>query len=370
MIQEDGVALKFRVRPSLLNVALIPLILVMAGCGLPRPVASLADIQQSSEQGQILLIPVTAQTLPAPPHPLQAAFPADFGSTSQAAFDRLGPGDRVNVRIWESGTPTVFTSSGGGTDLGEMTVDEAGRLYFPYVGAMRVAGMTVGEVRSAVARRLRTVVLNPQVDVRSIEQRSMLVSVQGEATKTGSFPITRGRTLLGELLAEVAPSQENPEILRVTMRRDGRAATVRLSDIYANPALDIPLRPGDSVILSEVVENITVLGAAGVQGQIRIPERNFSLIDALGQARGLNPEAADPRAVFVMRAQAQPGSPPLVYQINMRQPESIALANRFVLRDNDAVLVSGASWAQTRQVLSAFAQGLATVRSVATIPVP
>jgi polysaccharide export outer membrane protein len=172
------------------------------------------------------------------------------------------------------------------------------------------------------------------------------------------------------LLAEVAPSQKNPEILQVTLRRDGQSGTVRLSDVYANPALDVALKPGDSVILSEVVENVTILGAAGVQGQVRIPERDFTLVDALGQARGIDAQAADPRAVFVMRAQAEPAAPPLVYQFDMRRPQAIALANRFVLRDNDAVLISNSSWAQTRSVITAFAQSMATVRSVATIPTP
>lgn len=348
----------------------LALLLALAGCTMPRSVASFSEVQEAAESGEIELIPVTAATTPPPPHPERAVFPDGFTTAPLADFDELGPGDRVHVRIWESGTPTVFTASGGGTDLGEMTVDESGRLFFPYVGAVEVDGMTVAEVREAVTRRLRTVVLNPQVDIRWVEKRSKLVSVQGDATKTGSYPIMRGRTTLGELLAEVAPSQKNPEMLNVTVRRDDRSATVRLSDIYRNPALDIGLRPGDSVILNEVVENVTVLGAAGVQGQVRIPERDFSLVEALGQARGLNPEAADPRAVFVMRAQAEPGAPPLVYHFDMRRPESIALANRFVLHDDDAVLISSASWAQTRQVLSAFAQSMATVRSAATVPVP
>lgn len=358
------------VRPISRRITVMAAVLALAGCAMPGAVSSLGQVQEASEQGQILLVPVTAQTLPPAPHPLQATFPAEFASASEADHDRLGPGDRVSVRIWESGTPTVFTATGGGADLGEMTVDESGRLYFPYVGAIQVAGRTIAEVRNAVIGRLSRVVLNPQVDIRPVEQRSMLISVQGDAAKTGSFPITRGRTRLGELLAEVAPNQENPEILNVTVRREGQAATVRLSDIYQNPALDIALKPGDSIILSEVVENITVLGSAGIQGQVRIPERHFTLVDALGQARGLNPEAADPRAVFVMRAQAQPEAPPLVYQFDMRRPEAIALANRFVLRDDDAVLISSASWAQTRLVLSAFAQSMATVRSAATIPVP
>lgn len=344
-------------------------VLALGACAMPRAVSSLSEVQDASKLGQIVLVPVTNQTLPPPPAATSGTFPAEFTSAGDWVYDQLGPGDRVQVKIWESGTPTVFSQTGGAAEIGEMTVDESGRLYFPYAGAVRVTGLTPGQVRSIVARKLSTVVLNPQVDIRPVEQRSTLVSVQGDAAKTGAYPITRGRTRLGELLAEVAPNQKNPEMLNVTLRRDGQAATVRLSDIYKHPALDVALRPGDSVILNEVVQNVTVLGAAGVQGQVRIPERDFSLIQALGEARGLNNDAADPRAVFVLRAQAQPGAPPLVYQFDMRRPGSIALANRFVLRDQDAILISTAPWAQTRLVLSAFAQSMATVRSAATIPV-
>jgi len=341
---------------------------LVSGCVSPRAVASLSEVQKSAEQGQIELVPVTMQTLPPPP-PVAASFPAPFTAAEPFDYDELGPGDRLNIRIWDSGgTSGVFGSAtGGGADLGDVVVDEAGRIYVPYVGQIRVSGQTLPQVRSTIIGKLQTVVANPQVDVRPVERRSALVSVQGDAAKTGSFPIARGRTQLGELLAEVAPSQKTPEMLKVTLRRDGQAATVRLADIYANPALDVALRPGDSIILNEEVDNVTILGAAGAQGQIRIPERDFDLISALGEARGLNADAADPRAVFVLRANDQPGVPPTVYQFDMRQPQSIALASRFIVQDGDAIMISNAPFAQVRQTLTAVAQGLSGFRSAITV---
>jgi polysaccharide export outer membrane protein len=340
---------------------------LVSGCASPRAVASLSEVQKSAELGQIVLVPVTAQTLPAPVA-TKATFPVQFTSAETFDYDELGPGDRLNVRIWESGTPSVFGSAtGGGTDLGDVVVDQAGRIYVPYAGQIRVAGQTIPQVRSTIIGKLSTVVANPQVDVRPVERRSALVSVQGDAAKTGSFPIARGRTRLGELLAEVAPNQKVPEMLKVTLRRDDNAATVRLADIYANPALDIALQPGDSIILSEEVDNVTVLGAAGVQGQVRIPERDFSLIGALGEARGLNADAADPRAVFVLRANDQAGAPPTVYQFDMRRPQSVALASRFIVQDGDAIMISNAPFAQIRQTLTTVAQGLSGFRSAITV---
>jgi len=335
---------------------------------MPRAMSSYSEFQQASQDGSIELVPLTAASLPAPP-PVATQLPPKLTGAADFPYDRIGAGDRLHVRIWESGSATLFTSAGS-SDLGEMTVDESGRLYLPYAGSIQAVGMTIPELRSTIIARLRTVVLRPQVDIREVAPRSRLVTVQGAATKTGVYPIERGRTRLGELLAEVAPKGEKPEMLTVLVRRSGEAATLRLSDVYRDPALDIALRPGDSIVLHEQVENVTVLGAAGVQGQVRIAKPGFSLLDALGQARGLNSEAADPRAVFVLRLPRESGAPPRVYQVDMRRPESLALAGRFVLQPDDAVLISSAPWAQTRQLLSAFAQSMATVRSVAALPVP
>jgi polysaccharide export outer membrane protein len=342
----------------------------LAACTMPAPVASLRHVEASSEQGQITLIPLTAATLPPPTATAAAGFPPEFMQAGDFDYDTLGPGDRLAVRIWENtipGVPGLFTATGGLADVGEVVVDETGRIYLPYAGSIRVTGLSVPQVRAEALRRLRTVIASPQVDIRPVETRSRLVSVQGAAAKGGTYPIERGRTRLGQLLADVAPEQENPEMLAVTVRRGSQAGTVRLSDVYSRPELDIPLQPGDSVILSEVVENLTVLGATGEQGVLQIPKRGFTLIEALGQAKGLSPEMADPRAVFVLRLPPDPAAPPLVYQVDMRRPESIALASRFVVRPNDAVLVSNAPFAQTRLMLMSVAQGLASVRNAALV---
>jgi polysaccharide export outer membrane protein len=343
------------------NAAWLAVTLAIGGCAMPHAVSSYSDVQHASEAGEIDLVPVTAGTLPAPPPKADSGFPAEFLGQSAFAYDHLGPGDRLDIKVIESGTPTVFTNNGG--DLGELRVDEAGMLYLPYAGALKVSGMTLPEARAEIFRKLRTVVLNPQVDIRMLENRSKLVSVQGAAAKTGSFLIERGRTRLGELLAEAAPDQKNPEMLEVTVRRGDATGTARLSDIYSKPALDIALRPGDSVIVREVVENVTVLGATGVQGQVRVPKREFNVLDAIGEARGLSEDYADPRAVYVLRAKAEQGAKPLVYQFDLRQPSSIELARRFVLRDQDAIMVSSAPFAQTRKVISSFASGLTAMRS-------
>jgi len=350
-----------------LRLVTISLLAVSAtGCVMPRAVASLDEVQAASHQRRIELVPVTSATIPqsavAP-----ASFPAEFLNAQPIEHEQLGPGDVLKVQVWEGGVATVFTTNSG--DLGDVTVDDQGRLYVPFAGLVPVTGRSIPEVRADITRRLRTVVRNPQVDIRPVNLRSKLISVQGNAAKAGSYPIERGRTRLGELLGEVAPDLKNPEMLEVTVRRSGQSGSVRMADMLRNPALDIALQPGDAVILNEVVEHVTVLGAAGVQGQVRIADRDYSVADVLGQARGLNEDAADPRALFLVRP--QPGdAAPLVYQFEMRRPETVALASRFVVRDKDAILISNAPFTQTRKALSAITQTFGTARAAAFIAAP
>src|SRR5689334_22341737 len=126
--------------------------LALAGCGsMPGSVSSLSDVKAASRQGSINLVSLTAPSLPPTVERGDSGFPSSFASSADTAYGKLGPGDRLQVRVWEGGTPAVFTA---GPDLGELTVDETGRLYLPYVGAIQAAGQTIPQVRATVIRRL------------------------------------------------------------------------------------------------------------------------------------------------------------------------------------------------------------------------
>lgn len=345
----------------------ISLMMSLAACTMPRPIASYGEIRSANKQGRIALLPLTERTLPAAPAGPARSIASVFVSSPEVNVDYVGPGDRFELRIWEQGSPGIFGQSGGLANIGEVSVDQSGDLYIPYVGSVRVTGLTIPQIRSRILSRLRTVVALPQVDIRPLEVRSRLVAVQGAVSKGGSFPIERGRTRLGQLLGEVIASQVNPEMVQVEIRRDGNSVALRLSDIYEDPTLDVALQPGDSIVVSDVVETITVLGATGEQKSIQIPRRGFTLMDTLGEAKGLSSDTADPRAVFVLRSTANAPGPPLVYHVDMTRPETIALANQFVIASGDVILVSSSSFAQTRQMLTSIAQAMTIGRGAATI---
>src|SRR5439155_111131 len=89
-------------------------------------------------------------------------------------------------------------------------------------------------------------------------------------------------------LSVAGPTPANLEQATVTVRRGMQSATMRLADLFERPADDIPLQAGDMVVVRNVVQTVNVLGSAGLQGRIRVTRRNFTVMDAVAEARGLD----------------------------------------------------------------------------------
>jgi polysaccharide biosynthesis/export protein len=347
--------------------------LVLQGCGLPRSGPLRSEVDAASESSSIVLIPVTGELARASRGPDRATFPAAFLDAAPFEYERLAPGDGVQITVWEHGGLGLFAMGDQSpSNLGEQVVDRAGDIQLPYIGKVRAQGMTTSQLRDAIMRRLSRLVVGADVSVLATARRGQSVTVQGDLLKPGVYPLGQDTERLSGVLGLAAPNQTNPEQLSVTVRRNGVAGSVRLSDIYANPAEDVALRPGDSIVVNGVVERLTVLGAAGVQGHVKLTKRNYSVLDALGDSRGLNDSLANPRAVYLLR-RASPSNVeaadtrPLVYQFDFTQPGQIVLAGEFVVRDGDAILVSDAPFTQVQKLLSTFSATLGTARSVSAL---
>jgi polysaccharide export outer membrane protein len=114
------------------------------------------------------------------------------------------------------------------------------------------------------------------------------------------------------------------------------------------------------------------LGAETGQSRVKISRRNYSVLDALADARGVTDSLADPRAVFLLRARAgSDGSPsperPLVYQFDLRHAEQINLARQFALRDGDAIFVSDAPFTKVQKVMQVFSSSIGAASSLSNI---
>jgi polysaccharide export outer membrane protein len=92
---------------------------------------------------------------------------------------RLGPGDLVKLQVFQ--LPDLDR---------EVRVDNAGRITLPLIGAVEVAGSSIGEIESQVASRYRDRYLqNPQVTLALLQSPNQQVTVGGAVEQTGIYPM-------------------------------------------------------------------------------------------------------------------------------------------------------------------------------------
>jgi polysaccharide export outer membrane protein len=124
-------------------------------------------------------------------------------------YYHVAPADVLHITVWQhpefqvdaqlvtAMTPGVQGAAGQPGYL----VNASGKIYFPLVGYVHVAGKTVDEIRANISKRLETYVLNPQVNVRVADFRGQKVYVLGEVVKTGFLPITDQSLTIADALA-------------------------------------------------------------------------------------------------------------------------------------------------------------------------
>jgi polysaccharide export outer membrane protein len=100
---------------------------------------------------------------------------------------RVGPFDKLTIDVF------------GSEELSkkEVQVDASGRITFPLVGTVEVAGKTPGEVSVALQDLFRgRFIKNPQISVNLKEIVSQTVTIGGEVNKPGVYPIVGKMTLM------------------------------------------------------------------------------------------------------------------------------------------------------------------------------
>jgi polysaccharide export outer membrane protein len=137
----------------------------------------------------------------------------------------------------------------------EAQVDAAGNVVLPLVGAVPVAGKTVREVESDIARRLKAKYLqDPQVLVSVKDAVGLRVAVQG-AVKTPGVIQIRGDTTLSSVIAQsqgFTDTADKSSVLIIRNTDQGRvAAKVDAGAILNGSAPDPRVYGGDTIVVDD-----------------------------------------------------------------------------------------------------------------------
>jgi polysaccharide export outer membrane protein len=298
--------------------------------------------------------------------------------------DLLGPGDVLNISVYEAGVSlfgtalrtvaaggsTVVDTSSTAERLPPVRVDDYGYIRVPFVGRIRAAGHTVAELQSIIQSGLHGMSQDPQVMITVEQSITNSIILAGEVTKPGRLVLATNRESLIDAIALAGGYRGEAKDAVARVQRDDQKFEIRLSDLLDMPQEDVQVAPGDRITLVSRPQTFSVLGAPNKSEEINFPRGRLTLAEAVALAGGANPNAGDAGAIFVFRYVPQPNGTelPTVYHLNMMQPGAYLLSQRFMMRDRDVLYIGNARANQLTkfvQLLSQLFVPVATARAVA-----
>lgn len=191
---------------------------------------------------------------------------------------------------------------------GEFLVRADGRITFPFVGEVKVEGLTVAQVRDTLIKELSKELVNPDVTVNVKTMRVNRVYVLGLVNSAGMLDWKPGWRLT-ELVSAAGGLSALPERLTALVWRKGDPPKrVPLKEIFVEgkEASNIEVRPGDTInIHDKPTIRVTVTGKVVKQGLVDVFAGDGAS-EAVAAAGGSLPDGALSKARVIRKGQEIP----------------------------------------------------------------
>ena len=222
------------------------------------------------------------------------AMPAPATQQASASLESVGVGDSLRINVFRN--PDLNT---------EARVNANGTVLFPLIGEVRVSGLTPQQVGELIADKLRAgkYVVNPEVSVTMAQVSSRQVSVLGNVTRPGRYPIDSVNTKLTDFIAAAGGvAAPGSDIVTVLHNDNGQSIKkdIDLAQMFreGNLTNNMALAPGDTIFVHRAPV-VYVYGEVQKAGAYRI-EPQMTVMQAIAMGGGLTPRGTE-RGVRIHR---------------------------------------------------------------------
>ena len=255
-----------------------------------------SNFQRFVQQATGRLLPVYGQQL--------FSAPSGYVPVTQAPAPNdyiLGPGDEIRLQIW------------GSIDADKrLVINRDGQVFLPKVGAINLTGVRAGDLESVLRSKVGRIFTNFDLNATLGRLRSVQIYVVGQALQPGTYTVSSLSTLINALFEVGGPSNAG-SMRNIQLKRNGRiVGNLDLYDFIArgDRGGDVPLQPGDVIVIPPVGPRVAVLGAleqpaiyelkgAGSVGEVLALGGGLSVLAKSGKAllERIDPAAGTARRV-------------------------------------------------------------------------
>ncbi len=304
---------------------------------------------------QVSLHPVTSQLLSTlAARKTAEEIDLDGLVTEKIQAYRIGPQDVLLITVWDH--PEISLPMGPNrqdSSYGNL-VDEGGSIFFPYVGTLKVSGLTTSQVRETLVTQLAKTIRNPQVDVKVLIFRSQKVYVGGEVRNPTVYAVTDVPFTLVEAVNRAGGFLPTADDSRMVLTRGTKSWMLNFPKVLAAGSRlgQILLQDGDTLQVPNISEEpVYVMGELFKPGNVPLIHGNLSLAKAISEAGGIQVATADATSIYVIRAAGAPNAVD-VFHLDGRNPASMVLADKFTLNPHDIVYVDAGTLVRFNRVMS------------------
>jgi len=280
----------------------------------------------------------------------------------------IGQRDELTITVW--GYPDLGSQVPLERDSRRNVsiVQENGTVSLPFLGNVKVLGLTVEEIRQKIERLYRQKTPGAQADVVVSSYLSKVVLLEGEFKDNRRLFLTDRLLTLGDAVAAAGGFTEQADPSKGILVRNGTEYHFDYFGTRGGVNIDkVLLQAGDRVhIPSATEQQVFVFGEVFRQGAVRIPPEGLQLVQALANSGGPRVVTADLSDIFLVR---HSGSGAKVYRFSLADALS---APTIPLQHNDRLLLNATALAKWdrfwRQALPFFTSTNSAVNAASNVP--